>query len=557
MRLLTEPAAQTWAICAVVVAILWGILVTAITWEWEQSRQEQRSLAASTAKGFAEYVGLHVLIIDRLVQGVRAQRGPSPALPPHDALTAELGYVGPLLVQLAHADREGKVVASSLPLTVPVSIADRPHFRAFRDDPRDRLHISQPVVGRVSGKMSIQLVRPLFDGAGRFDGVLVASIDPLKLQAYFREKDALSGGSAVLIAGRHDGVVRARFTANDITWGQSLLKSVGWELIATREFGTYEGLSVIDGRDRIVAFQHTHGYPLFISVSTPARDWLLVAMDRFRLAFALALIMSLLLVLVTRMRVRGIAIQQETIHRLEQSRQREAEANQIKSHFLASVSHELRTPLNSILGFSELIREQTLEPRTHRYADLIHGSGNHLHAVVNTLLDLAKIEAGRMEVSSEDIDLGLLLGTTVDMHRVSAEKKGLRMALAREWPDGSAVIAVTDRTKLVQVLNNVLHNAVKFTDEGSIQVSARLQDDSLHIRVVDTGVGIPAERLSLVFDRFSQAASGAGTGEGSGLGLPLSRELMMLLGGCIEVQSTAGGGTQVDIRVPNVRLVKR
>jgi len=540
----------------VVVAILWGVLVTAITWERGQSRQEQRSVAASTAKGFAEYVGLHMLIIDRLVLGVRAQRGPAAALPPHDALTAELGYVGPLLVQMAQADRDGKVVASSLPLTVPVSIADRPHFLALRNDPRDRLHISQPVVGRVSGKMSIQLVRPLFDGTGQFDGVLVASVDPLKLQSYFREMDALSEGSAVVIGGRLDGVVRARFTAADITWGQSLLKSVGWDLISKLEYGSYEGTGVIDGRERIVAFQQTHSYPLFISVSVPLRDWLMVMKDRFLLAVGLVLIMSLLLVLLTSMRVRGIALQEETIQHLERSRQREAEANQIKSHFLASVSHELRTPLNSILGFSELIREQTQDPRIHRYADLVHGSGNHLHAVVNTLLDLAKIEAGRMEVNTEDVDISQLLATMVDMHRVSAEKKGLELTLSCEWPDGDAVMAVTDRTKLVQVLNNVLHNALKFTEQGAVWVSAGLQGESVHIRVVDTGAGIPADRLEVVFDRFTQAASGAGAGEGSGLGLPLSRELMLLLGGSIDVQPAENGGTQVDIRLPNVRLVK-
>ncbi|RYY72060.1 MAG: hypothetical protein EOO24_48400, partial [Comamonadaceae bacterium] len=153
--------AVMWASCLLILIACWAAYAWSAWDDVRQTRHERAGLAASTAKGFSEYVGLHVLITDRMLVNSRDGFARSGAIPAHQLLTADFGQMAPMLLQVAIADAQGNLVASSLPLAAGLSIADRPHFLAFRNDPRDRLLVSQPVVGRVSGKMSLQLVRPL------------------------------------------------------------------------------------------------------------------------------------------------------------------------------------------------------------------------------------------------------------------------------------------------------------------------------------------------------------------------------------------------------------
>ncbi len=555
-RVLRSPAWQARIMCAVVLAVVWASVFWNAWSNAQQLRSEKRVVAASNAKGFSEYVGLHLLIVDRILLTLRARDKPHASFPNHADLSADLGAMAPMLLQVAMTDAQGKVLASSLPMTGAVSIADRPHFLAFRNDPTDRAHFSPPVVGRVSGKMSLQVVRPILRD-GEFQGVIVASIDPLKLQEYFQSFEAFAGGGAVMIAGRSDGIIRVRFSESEIIWGQSLLESSGWKHYSTERRGTVDVMSVVDGILRTIGFHQVGNYPLFVGASSIVRPWMLEVQDGLVITSALAAAFSLLMVLLTRARVRAASDQQRVIDQLTLSRQREIEANQIKSHFLASVSHELRTPLNAILGFSELLSNQSANPTALKFAVLIHDSGKRLHSVVNTLLDLAKIEAGRMELSVEEVDLGRLTATMVDFHQISAGKKGLTLTFSQTTPSGCTVLADTDRTKFVQVLNNVMHNAVKFTEQGTVTVSASLDGECFAVHVSDTGKGIPRDRIEHVFDRFSLAANGRSLEDGAGLGLSLTRELMTLLGGSITLTSEVGKGTQVEVRLPGVRIVNK
>jgi signal transduction histidine kinase len=162
-----------------------------------------------------------------------------------------------------------------------------------------------------------------------------------------------------------------------------------------------------------------------------------------------------------------------------------------------------------------------------------------------------------MELRVEAVDLADTVRTQVEVHTACAAKKDLAMTLACELPDGCVALADTDRTKLVQVLNNVLSNAVKFTPQGSVQVAVRVEDTDFVIQVDDSGRGIPPQRLARIFERFSTASTpGTAHEEGTGLGLALSRDLMRLLGGSIDLSSRAGGGTRALIRLPGVRLAE-
>jgi len=223
----------------------------------------------------------------------------------------------------------------------------------------------------------------------------------------------------------------------------------------------------------------------------------------------------------------------------------------MKSRFLASVSHELRTPLNGILGFSELVAMSTDAAQAANYGQLIHRSARHLHELVNTMLDLAKIEAGRMEVSRTLCDPRDICEAVAGMHRLAAEKKGLAFRIDYA-PDLPTEIH-TDRIKLMQILNNLLHNAVKFTLEGGVSLEVGLQDDVWLFRVVDSGVGMTPEQVAGLFDRFRHSEfhmAAVAREQGSGLGMALCKELVELLGGRIAVRSAPSEGTTVEVFLP-------
>lgn len=542
-----------WGVYALFTFIVWGLLGVVSYQQYQQAGDGESNRAVLNAKGFAEYVGLNIFVIDRLMIDLRDGYQRGVALPAQARIAAELGDIGPVLQQVAIANAAGDIVASTLPMTGKVSIADRKHFLAVANDPRERLFISEPVIGRVSKRMSLQLVRPILDEQGRFQGAIVGSIDPTLLQQYFRNYDALSDDGVVSIAGL-DGITRLRMHGESITWGQDLSKSVRWPELTTRDKGSYRATSTVDGADRVYAYQRVGSYPLTVVVGYAAPTFWRSLEETHVFALSLVISATLLFALLAYMISQLSGDQRQLISQLRASRAKALEANQMKSNFLASVSHELRTPLNSILGFSELIRELSMDPTVYKYADLINRSGKHLHSLVSTVLDLAKIEAGRMEVQLEDIDMRDLLSAIVEVHQVSADKK--KLALSLTLPPGKRITAHSDRTKLVQVLNNVLHNAIKFTHTGGIFVTGTLQsDNSLLISVIDTGIGIAPDRLAHVFDRFNTIGDAKVQQEdrGSGLGLALSKDLMDLIGGNISITSDPGFGTHVNITIPEVR----
>jgi signal transduction histidine kinase len=231
------------------------------------------------------------------------------------------------------------------------------------------------------------------------------------------------------------------------------------------------------------------------------------------------------------------------------------EANRIKNEFLANVTHELRTPLTNIIGFAELLRDgphSDANGRAARYAENILISGRILLEIINDLLDLAKIEAGRVELNVESVRAEELCATMVDFTRPAAEKKGLQIAFAA---DDDLPTLITDRSKLRQVLFNLLSNAVKFTPpEGAITIRA-VREGPGHVRisVTDTGPGIAAEHGHLIFEKFRQI-DGSATREqaGTGLGLAIAKELAELLGGEIGVDSVLGHGSTFWIKLPHV-----
>ncbi|GAB4294103.1 MAG: hypothetical protein Fur0025_30580 [Oscillatoriaceae cyanobacterium] len=237
-------------------------------------------------------------------------------------------------------------------------------------------------------------------------------------------------------------------------------------------------------------------------------------------------------------------------------------ANRAKSEFLANMSHELRTPLNAILGFSQVMaRDTSISVDNQQHLGIINRAGEHLLSLINDILEMSKIEAGRTKLNETAFDLLGLLDTIEKMLRLKAQSKGVQLIfdLSPHLPK----CVEGDEGKLRQILINILGNAIKFTEKGSVTLRVRLGDMvaditevppdlspmRLHFEIEDTGPGIAANELPQLFEPFNQTETGRKSGQGTGLGLPISRKFVQLMGGDIRVRSTLGVGTIFDFDI--------
>ncbi|MHB8717848.1 MAG: ATP-binding protein [Candidatus Dormibacteria bacterium] len=236
---------------------------------------------------------------------------------------------------------------------------------------------------------------------------------------------------------------------------------------------------------------------------------------------------------------------------LERSYAQINEISRLKSEFLANMSHELRTPLNAILGFSEILKDNLVvlgEEQRHECLENIHASGKHLLELVNDVLDLSKIEAGRMELSYDEFSVGSAVREVHNVIRSLSERREIDVAI--DISDDLDLRA--DKSKFKQVLYNLLSNAIKFTAQGGrVWVSAHRSGDQLALDVGDTGVGIPREHHERIFNEFYQVDSATTRQvEGTGLGLSLTRRIVELHGGRMSVDSEPGRGSVFTVRLP-------
>ncbi|EDN70475.1 two-component system sensor histidine kinase/response regulator [Beggiatoa sp. PS] len=268
----------------------------------------------------------------------------------------------------------------------------------------------------------------------------------------------------------------------------------------------------------------------------------------------------------------------QSYQQLETAKEKAEVANRAKSTFLASMSHELRTPLNAILGFAQIMHRSSTLPTEHRdNLNIINRSGNYLLSLINDVLDMSKIEAGKITLDEQNFDLYRLLDEIYDLFYLKAESKQLQLQVERS--DHLPRYIRTDGKKLRQVIINLISNALKFTQDGGVSLYAdkiasntsgevpppsgrRLRGGknpdgedvnteitTLHFSVADTGAGVAQEEMDKLFEAFSQTATGRASQEGSGLGLPISRQFTQLMGGNIQVRSEVGKGTVFEVTI--------
>ncbi len=240
---------------------------------------------------------------------------------------------------------------------------------------------------------------------------------------------------------------------------------------------------------------------------------------------------------------------QEATNELEQANIKLLEIDQLKNMFIANMSHELRTPLNSIIGFTGILLmgmtgELTAEQK--KQLTMVKSSSSHLLALVNDIIDMSKIEAGKAELIIEQFDLGTVMQEVKDSLKVAADKKGLNMHLKMQ----KGLLIKSDDRRVKQIIVNLVGNAVKFTEEGEVEIKMAEKDGMVEVSVRDTGPGIKNEHMDMLFKPFSQIPIEGVLKEGTGLGLHLSNKLADLLGGEISAESTFGKGSTFTLKIP-------
>jgi hypothetical protein len=473
----------------------------------------------------------------------------------------DVNYIDALIV----IDSEGRIVNStrSWPST-PVDVSDRDYFQVNREKAGNAPFIGAPVHSRVTGDWVINFSRRINGPKGEFLGVIIGSMQIDYFQELYR---AIFGDSERTVAlFRRDGVLLARYPIAESIIGNFYGdRPVFSQLLTNGDSGiAYTRSSAIDGQARIMAPHAVRGFPLVVNVTNSERviltswrrvGWVIVGVT----AAAIALIVFLGVMLDRQLRLQSRINETSAARaRAEDARHVAEVANKAKGDFLANMSHELRTPLNAIMGFAEMLDSGMfgeLNGKQSEYVRDISMSGRHLLSLINTVLDMAKIEAGRFELHEELLELDSIFDDAVTFLGLQARQGDI--ALRQIAPDNLPLL-LADRRALLQVVLNLLTNAVHFTKAGgSITLSAMLiEDGGLDIVVTDTGIGINPASIERIFEPFQSAdASLSRKFGGAGLGLAVSKLLIERHGGSLRFKSVVGEGTTVTLSLPVERVV--
>jgi signal transduction histidine kinase len=504
-------------------------------------------------------------------------------------------------VQIAYVGPDGILLATSLSRNPkPIDLSDREHIRVQTSGEHKGLFIGKPVIGRVSGQPTIQVTDRIDDADGELAGIIVFSLSPEFLTTLHRVVNLGKTGSMILVG--EDDVVRASYGA----WQTSDIDYIGKTVPEMKAIvdansgveGQYRGNNPLNGEPAFLHWQKVKDYPLFVAVSIGDSEVFAVANRSAVMLTALGagvLVLTLTTTLILYREIsrrvhREVALFDESRklvqvndnlqrrHRqllttsaqldsertrlqlvnkeLNTAKEQADQANQAKTSLLMNMSHEFRTPMHAILNYTSMglkKLDSAEREKLKKYLTNIHQSGLRLLELLNALLDLAKLESGKLELKPSRGDLTQIIQQSQSELGSLFETKQLELIVDCQSKDPCGIF---DRERLIQVFINLFSNAIKFSPkESTIRVT--IADSNLpelgpafHCSVSDNGVGIPEAELDKIFDKFTQSSktnTGAG---GSGLGLAICREIVHLHGGTIWAAVSPSGGASIHFVIP-------
>ena len=483
------------------------------------------------------------------------------------ALLAERVRQSPQMTSLMVIDADGHLrFGSHAPARSAAYLGGSKYFALARDSSGVHFSVGDPVMPRVHGKHVIFVSRRFNHPDGTFGGVIAASLNPDYVQRFFYTLNV--GEQGIIALESTDGTLLVRRPYLEDYVGKNFSASVLFKgMLPWASSGVFPMRYEIDGLWRIVGYQKVEQLPLVVQVAL-SRDEALVNWRRTTWLQAGAGVAILVILgimafglnrqLQARMLAHGRL--RDTVRELESARLAAEESSRVKSQFMANMSHELRTPLNAIIGFSEVIRDALVGPVAARYKDYardIHSSGRHLLGLINDVLDLSKVELGRLELHEEPVELAKIVH---DSQRLMADRaRANNVELGIDLP-ADLPLLLGDELRLKQIVLNLLSNAIKFTPAGGrITVSGGISPaGGIALAVADTGIGMKPEEIPIALEPFRQIDSALNRRYGgTGLGLPLARTLAELHDGILGISSAPGQGTTVTVTLPAARVIRK
>ncbi|WP_426197386.1 ATP-binding protein [Massilia sp. DWR3-1-1] len=425
----------------------------------------------------------------------------------------------------------------------PINLFDREYFQAHLQQPDLGIYMSAPVRNRSNGQWTFYLSRRLSGPNGEFLGLALVGFSSTVL-ADFYQKINLGDGATVALY-RRDAMLMARWPHDDAVMGR----------LADKALGTAGGAAFLAGASArtlppLGASRLIDNFPLAIHVTVTDRLYL-AQWRRFSAALALAGAISVVAIMAAFVvLIRSLRRREHDMEEMRALKSAAEAASGAKSAFLAMMSHEIRTPLTSIIGFADMMGKNEVALERGEAAAVIARNGHHLLDIINDILDISKIEAGRLQfeqVPFAPLDVANSVAVTMAAE-AAARQLDFTVTVAPRLP--SAVLG--DATRFRQILFNLCGNAVKFTEHGSVQLALAYDEAQAHLicRVTDTGIGMTPEQQAVLFEPFSQAGSAvARQYGGTGLGLHLVRQLSTRMGGGVTVSSAAGRGAVFEVHI--------
>lgn len=523
--------------------VLVALAMSMVVLHCVQDRERRLQTAERDVEALAHIFSEHA---DRALQGVdlavvaaqETLRGLDPASAADRAVAKRhLQRIAAGLSQvrlLVWVGPDGQALADSTPIENRIDFADRSFFVHHRDSTEPTPFLGEPVVGKRTGKTTINWSRRLERPDGSFAGLVVAGMEP----DYFRNfYEAVRHEAEDWIAMfRLDGITLSRFPNSEEVGSPRSASSLFTTLIPRAARGTVRAHKGLSKGTRILSYRVSEMFPVVITASRPLATvenaWRRDAAEAVGLAL---LICSLALVCVRQLELRRRAMAAHA---------REVETNAAsRARFVAVMSHEIRTPLNGILGFTELLLDGDLKAQEKRWATTIRDAGHLLRSIVNDVLDLAKIEAGKLTLHDAPFELRPVAASTLTLLRPLADVKKLELRTdfdpsLPDWVRG-------DEARLRQILINLVGNAIKFTGTGSVTLRARrINGTRIRFEIVDTGAGLTQSQIDALFAPFAQVGEVPSQRlAGTGLGLAISKELVEKMGGTIGIDSEPEEGS--------------